>query len=1098
MKNRKIKTLFFSFLSFAALLLFVACPTSDEPSRSLKVQIDKDNDSLLTFDSLVIKVYSKDSSYSQEVFHGVLRDPSQVSSLPLDPRIGKEYTVSFIGYKGGQVGVNQLVTILGPGNFQSKDLIIQTVKPQDSTIIVPSIPEIMAPTDTSVAEGDSLRLRITVRNPFSGPTTLTLKDAISSAALDTTGRDPGDGYFTWRPGFDQGRSEPYAVTFVYASAERRVEKITRVKVINSNRPPKIGVIADQQVKEGETLSFKVNATDPDLDSLAITAIGIPGGATFTSNSFNWKPSAGQAGNYSLKFKAFDGKDSDMVAVLITVGDVDVPPAVVVKITSPTRDTSINFTPITLLYTVNGTLLQRKFPLKDGKNKLFIDTTVGGRTAMDTITITLDTVPPGKPIVNGSSPVSTRTPTWTWTSGGNGTGTYRYRVDNEEMVGSTIVTEPPYTATKDLDPGPHTLFVQEQDAAGNWSLSGKKLILIDTTRPAPPTVSAETSPTRSVQPTWTWLGLGNDLTGLFRYKLDNADLRTGAVEIKGTNFSPKTGEELKEGIHTLYVQQQDSAGNWSNSGSKSIRVDLTPPDAPKIKILQTTPYNTAKPTWFWLSGGVEGMGHYRLKIGSSDLASGATEVAKPEYQSPDSLKEGAHILYVQERDSAGNWSSTTTIKLLIDITPPGKPVIDSLPRSPLNDIQPVWSWSSGGGGAGLFRCRLDNPNLNTGSDTTKEYSFKPKIVLSEELHTLYVQEADSAGNWSATTSRGIVVSMPEVVGIMGISPGSVFHLSLAFSPANIPFVAFADKSDSGKATVMNLNGGVWRKLGNGASNMTAADLSIAISPSNVPYITFGDGNGPVRKFTGGAWQTVGTDGQGGVSPDIVYYPSIAFGKTNVPYVAFTDWNDYKIAVAYLNDTSWVRMPNSGFPKVRSHDPALVFSSSGTPLVAFSDATNRYRIVVMRFNGTTWDRLGGGWVSGVDASAPSLAVDPNGVAYVAFSDSASGGKARVLKFTGSTWVNVGKAEITNGGVSSLNIAVNSEGDPFIAFKNTENAGKAMVMRCHADKWDTVGIAGLSPGEVEEVSLSLSATGVPYIAFSDVINGGRVTVMKTSFNP
>ena len=41
----------------------------------LDIPIDEKNDSLLTFDTLIIKVYSKDSAFAQEVFRGQLTDP---------------------------------------------------------------------------------------------------------------------------------------------------------------------------------------------------------------------------------------------------------------------------------------------------------------------------------------------------------------------------------------------------------------------------------------------------------------------------------------------------------------------------------------------------------------------------------------------------------------------------------------------------------------------------------------------------------------------------------------------------------------------------------------------------------------------------------------------------------------------------------------------------------------------------------------------------------------------------------------------------------------------------------------------------------------
>jgi photosystem II stability/assembly factor-like uncharacterized protein len=755
-KQRLLPAMFF----LAALLTLIACPTTDEPERVLSMQIDKDNDSLLTFDSIVVVVYSNDSSFSQVVFHDKLRDPKQVSSLHLDSRIGKQYKVSIVGYKGGKVGVRKEVTILAPGDFESKDVPTSSARSPD-TITVISIPEILAPTDTFVTEGDSLRFRVSIRNPLTGATTLTLKDVLSGAALDTAGRDPGDGYFTWKPNFNQGRVEPYAVTIVYASSERKAEKIISIKVVNSNRLPHIKPIENQSVKEGEALAITLEGSDPDQDSLTYRATNLPLGSALHNGAFTWKPTSGQAGNYSVRFSVSDGHDSDLAVVLITVGNVEIPAAPKVKITSPGRDTSVNYSPITIYYTVNGIPLQKVVALSEGKRKVFIDTTISGRAGLDTITITLDTVAPGKPVVSGSSPVRTRTPTWTWVSGGGGSGTYRYRLDFEDMAGSALTTEISYTATKDQDPGTHTLLVQERDLAGNWSQSGKYSIRIDTTRPAPLSVSASpSSPTNESRPTWSWRGAGDEIGVSYRFQLDSPDFSVTTPETKAIAFRPEAKDALKEGLHTLFVQQRDSAGNWSLSASAQVLIDLTPPGAPKFSSSHTGLTNSTKPTWNWIPGNSEsggpGAGVYRVKLDDSLLATGATQITIPTYTSDKNLAEGYHRLYVQERDSAGNWSKYSSQFLQIDLTPPLSPVVSSATWH-TTIVRPRWSWVSGGsGGAGTYRCKIDDSTLQVGSISVADTFFIPTDGLKTGIHTLYVQESDSAGNWSKQGSLAITI------------------------------------------------------------------------------------------------------------------------------------------------------------------------------------------------------------------------------------------------------------------------------------------------------------------------------------------------------
>lgn len=93
----------------------------------------------------------------------------------------------------------------------------------------------------------------------------------------------------------------------------------------------------------------------------------------------------------------------------------------------------------------------------------------------------DTTPPDAPIVTGSTPTSDTTPTWNWTSGGGGIGTYRYKQDDSDLTsGATYTVELSHTPLSPLADGDHTLYVQERDAAGNWSESGSTTITIDTT------------------------------------------------------------------------------------------------------------------------------------------------------------------------------------------------------------------------------------------------------------------------------------------------------------------------------------------------------------------------------------------------------------------------------------------------------------------------------------------------------------------------------------------------------------------------------------------------------------------------------------------
>jgi hypothetical protein len=76
-------------------------------------------------------------------------------------------------------------------------------------------------------------------------------------------------------------------------------------------PPVLQFINDQVSAEGKQVGFLVQASDPNGDAISLSATPLPAGASFMDNGdgtayFNWTPSVGQAGLYSITYKASDG------------------------------------------------------------------------------------------------------------------------------------------------------------------------------------------------------------------------------------------------------------------------------------------------------------------------------------------------------------------------------------------------------------------------------------------------------------------------------------------------------------------------------------------------------------------------------------------------------------------------------------------------------------------------------------------------------------------------------------------------------------------------------------------------------------------------
>ena len=167
-----------------------------------------------------------------------------------------------------------------------------------------------------------------------------------------------------------------------------------------------------------------------------------------------------------------------------------------------------------------------------------------------------------------------------------------------------------------------------------------------TAPNAPTVSSDASATTHTLPTWTWTpgGGGN---GTFRYQFNTTDPDWWTTTTAAA-WTP--GSALADGTYTLYVQERDNAGDWSEAGSYSVTVDTTPPNAPAVKAVSTV---DGWPFWTWVGGG-GGNGTFRYQL---DSTSGAwTTTTGLSYAPTEDLALGEHVLYVRERDAAGNWSA----------------------------------------------------------------------------------------------------------------------------------------------------------------------------------------------------------------------------------------------------------------------------------------------------------------------------------------------------------------------------------------------------------------------------------------------------------
>ncbi len=150
--------------------------------------------------------------------------------------------------------------------------------------------------------------------------------------------------------------------------------------------------------------------------------------------------------------------------------------------------------------------------------------------------------------------------------------------------------------------------------------------------------------------------------------------TGISADTGTTRTVTVGTGTGSGTLRLDLDDDDSivdgigsplggvgVANGDFASGEAYTLDRIPPTAPTVT--GTTPTNDTTPTWSWTAGG-GGNGTFRRQLDSQ--AGAWTETTGTTYTPATALAEGAHIPYVQERDAVGNWSSSGSFSITVDV------------------------------------------------------------------------------------------------------------------------------------------------------------------------------------------------------------------------------------------------------------------------------------------------------------------------------------------------------------------------------------------------------------------------------------------------
>lgn len=644
-------------------------------------------------------------------------------------------------------------------------------------------------------------------------------------------------------------------------------------------------------------------------------------------------------------------------------------------------------------------------LQDGVHTLFVQErdSAGNWSESGQFAVFVDATPPGKPDVKSAAArTNDPTPTWTWTSGGGGwNGTYRWVLGAFDSTKATLISQAAFTPVTALAEGSHTLHVQERDSVGNWSEPGSYTIVVDLTGPGKPVVTSAAQVTNDATPTWSWTSGGGGGSGTYRWMMGAFDT-TKATVISQPNYTP--GSALSEATHTLHVQERDSLGNWSEPGSYAVRVDVTKPPAP-IVVAPPSPLNSQRPRWTWSPGGAGGNGQYRFLLNDTNMANAGNGGSLTNNIPDSDINWGEHTLWVQARDSAGNWSDRVGGN------------VNLVKRDTL----------------GLIGLKPARNLAYTMCPNGKHYVVYADTTRQEKISAAVFEN----GKW-------------QDIGLGFSEFGATSGPSIACGDEGIVYMAYAS-STIGQVYINR--GAIWTRLGNSIGE--TAFLHIAVQRGNsMPYIVAAEGRGggflkayfqPVDLTSESPWRALPAVGFNAVFAHPMFPLQFESNSLGEMHLAFMDRaarpRIRMLKLTNFNATAWTSLTTTGLPDTTTGF-SLAFPTSGAGLnVPQMAVANQGKINLYQY-------AAGGWTAqGPEVgSGDMVSLNFHGTAaYIAYPDKASGGRAALKVRNGTGWTSMSGAGLSAGPSESV-VVVNhpATGFPTVGLVEVNSTRRLTIVR------------------------------------------------------
>lgn len=539
----------------------------------------------------------------------------------------------------------------------------------------------------------------------------------------------------------------------------------------------------------------------------------------------------------------------------------------------------------------------------------------GHTGEASLTVIRDATPPSAPILTASpaTPTNLTTGSWAWSAGSDGTtgsglnGNYQYSFDGGTTWKATTGTK---LDNLPLAEGNNTLSVQEQDKAGNWSVSAAKLVVADRKIPGVK-ITSHVSPATSGTTRITLSGTVTDSgSGVQSVAITGQQSGSGAATVTGGTWAG-TELVLAGGANTLTVTATDKAGN---PGIATLAVTVTV-GTPTVTITTPAP-NT--------------------------LTNKDTLTVKYKSNNKDTTKlfnltEGSNTLTVYSPPNELGVAGSASVVVIKDAAPPNAPTVTA--EKAVTNADPTWNFTSGGdntGGSGVAAIwyykitdKTTGAVITTGTVTTPTFTY---AGAADAGYNFVVQQQDKAGNWGAYSSVSSVTvdKTPPSVAITYPSDGYITNkasLTVNYTDAGAAkSMPVTLGNDNGVPNIITVN-----SAPDGAGNIGTKTITLYLR-SNVKFVKPG-GNG-----LGTSW----ADAYGAIQPALTASASggqvWVMGGAGASYPSDATAAGYVIGSGVSLYGSFKGTENSVDQRVFNAATTTILTNTSGTTVTFSRVTN----------------------------------------------------------------------------------------------------------------------------------------------------------------